>query len=648
MNTTPNDAIKSKKIAIVGKSSLFPATNKDNAFWPAIISLKGVLPALATREWPFGELIPDETLGKLKEFFMSSGLLSDGSLEGKVFEIPSEVLKISQVKPVLALFLAKQALESTKSYANNKIDKSKIKVTFNSTNSDSDALSQLPVKFAEKFGLEGTTLEAPFPSSKGIESLSVAFNALQSNETDLVLTGSISDLNTALSVIEASLIDRSSDLLNSTLTEGYGFTALRRFEDAKKDEDEIIAVISSTTGSSISLELPPMDSGSERGSADIKVTATPESYEAFKIAPQGNYASPLKNPGMLPLDKRQKYLEGLRYVSNASLSDVSNEESSLNRGEVSSVSWLGSKLAQMYQIPESSPELLKQVVSTEHLAQFARLHPKDIDYDFSNNSCLNLPYNPVSIEITESDGKIKVQGAPDEMLDWKKIKSCWVKSTGSNRFFHDLIGVLTGTFVNRIVFEDPMALYEATSKPVLFLANHQIGIESPLLMALSYAITGLPIQAVAKPDHVNTWLKFLMAFAEDSLGADHPFKLIFFDKTNPMGLINSLKQQETLEASVLVHVEGTRDLKAGQPVTRMSSIFLDLAIEKGITIVPVRLVGGLPLEDSGERLDFPYENGRQDYFFGKPILSEQLKAMPYGQRPKFVMEKNQFSRTSKR
>ncbi|HPW59774.1 MAG TPA: hypothetical protein PLK58_14090, partial [Candidatus Rifleibacterium sp.] len=139
--------------------------------------------------------------------------------------------------------------------------------------------------------------------------------------------------------------------------------------------------------------------------------------------------------------------------------------------------------------------------------------------------------------------------------------------------------------------------------------------------------------------HLNAWLTFLLAFAEDSLGSGHPFRLMLFDRLNPLELIENLKKPGKPEASMLVHVEGTRSSAANQPVTRISSIFLDMAIEKDMPLVPVRFVGGLPGQPSEERFDFPYKNGKQDYLIGTPIMPEELKKLPYGQRPRLVMER---------
>ena len=170
------------------------------------------------------------------------------------------------------------------------------------------------------------------------------------------------------------------------------------------------------------------------------------------------------------------------------------------------------------------------------------------------------------------------------------------------------------------------------------MANHQIGLESPLFMALCYALSKKPVEAVAKPDHFNAWLEFLLNFATESLGSDHPYHLLFFDKNNPLEIINHLKKPGSVSKSLLVHAEGTRSKSAGALVTKLSSIFIDAAIAQNIPIVPVRFVGGLPNDEVEANLDFPYNNGRQDFMIGTPILAQDLKKLPYAQRPKAIID----------
>jgi hypothetical protein len=69
----------------------------------------------------------------------------------------------------------------------------------------------------------------------------------------------------------------------------------------------------------------------------------------------------------------------------------------------------------------------------------------------------------------------------------------------------------------------------------------------------------------------------------------------------------------------------------------MSGSFLDMALQVGAPVVPVRFVGGLPVEPAAARLEFPFEMGRQDVHLGRPILPEELAPLHYGARKERVI-----------
>ena len=81
-------------------------------------------------------------------------------------------------------------------------------------------------------------------------------------------------------------------------------------------------------------------------------------------------------------------------------------------------------------------------------------------------------------------------------------------------------------------------------------------------------------------------------------------------------------------ASLLVHVEGTRSRAGGLPVEALSSVLIDLALREGLPIVPVRFYGGLPREPVEEKLEFPWQLGRQDIYLGAAIGPEELSPLP--------------------
>lgn len=296
--------------------------------------------------------------------------------------------------------------------------------------------------------------------------------------------------------------------------------------------------------------------------------------------------------------------------------------------------------AQLSVSATAQTEKMSQAQKPATLDEYVRLSPADLVVDSDSNQCLNIPFN---------DFRPGLSLANNPELLWKKLRTgMMTESCESRRFFHDLIGALFGTFVGRIIIQSPREFAAIADQPVIYMGNHQIGLESPLFMSLSYILTRKPVQAIAKPDHFNAWLSFLMDFAADSLGDEHPFHLLFFDKDNPMKMIDQLKRPGGIDKSLLVHVEGTRSKEAGHPVSRLSSTFLDVALVQNVPIVPVHFVGGLPPQAIIQNLDFPYNNGRQDYLIGAPIFPEALRSMPYGQRPKFVMNSiNKLGPTNK-
>jgi hypothetical protein len=88
----------------------------------------------------------------------------------------------------------------------------------------------------------------------------------------------------------------------------------------------------------------------------------------------------------------------------------------------------------------------------------------------------------------------------------------------------------------------------------------------------------------------------------------------------------------------MVHVEGTRALSCREPVVKMSSVFIDMALKVGAPIVPVRFVGGLPTEELPRRIEFPVGFGRQEIWIGRPVLPEELRALPLKERKQFVID----------
>jgi 1-acyl-sn-glycerol-3-phosphate acyltransferase len=205
----------------------------------------------------------------------------------------------------------------------------------------------------------------------------------------------------------------------------------------------------------------------------------------------------------------------------------------------------------------------------------------------------------------------------------------------------DLYFSLIEKFVRRVHVEDPAALASVRGKSVLFLGNHQVGIESLLFGITASALTGTSTLTLAKKEHRETWLGKLILHGFAYPGLRDPRVIAYFDREDPASLPAILQDLAAMMKAegknVMIHVEGTRSLSCSKPIAKMSGVFIDMALTLGVPIVPVRFVGGLPRTELAERLEYPIGMGQQDYYLGAPILPETITKLPYKDRTDHVL-----------
>jgi 1-acyl-sn-glycerol-3-phosphate acyltransferase len=203
----------------------------------------------------------------------------------------------------------------------------------------------------------------------------------------------------------------------------------------------------------------------------------------------------------------------------------------------------------------------------------------------------------------------------------------------------DLHRALLTRFLRHLHVAEPAVL--AQGRSVVFLANHQTTVESTLFAVVASALCGAPVRILAKAENQEHWLERLMqhTFAHPAL-RDPQISRSFdrADAASLPGIIAELgAEMRQTGRSLMVHVEGTRALTCRQPVTRMSGTFIDLALDLGCAIVPVRFSGGLPAAPLDVRTEFPVGLGRQDLHLGPPLSPSDLRPLSYGARRDRVM-----------
>jgi len=208
-----------------------------------------------------------------------------------------------------------------------------------------------------------------------------------------------------------------------------------------------------------------------------------------------------------------------------------------------------------------------------------------------------------------------------------------------------LMTALFRRFVSRVSFADPTAITALAGRPVLYLANHQTGIESILFSFALGGLTQRPIIAIAKGEHQESWIGRLYETLAAYPGVKLPRMALFFDRDDRasmlalMGEAGRLLQAEGY--SMLVHVEGTRSTRAGEPVRRVSAVLLDLMAAAQVPIVPVRFAGGLPIDtaNTGDvRREFPVGLGQQQIFIGRPIEIDVLRDLPLRDKQRVIAD----------
>ena len=328
--------------------------------------------------------------------------------------------------------------------------------------------------------------------------------------------------------------------------------------------------------------------------------------------------------------------------SGVSLGTTEGDKTTVKFADVKASNWFPGTLQAVYGVDAvETDDLAAAIALGEGVGHAADAHPRTVVSDGVNAVSARLPLTrfPVAVK-TQKTQATCVVGEP--AFDLSPVRQYWSEWFGVGRWpVEDLYYGLCERFVGKVVIDDPEAFEAVRGRSMLYLANHQVMLESLLFSVLASGLTGVPTVTLAKEEHRVSWLGQLIAHCFAYPGVKDPEVIEFFnreDKSSLPRIIGKLAQQMMGPGkSVMVHVEGTRSKSCRLPVEKMTGKFIDMAIEVGAPIVPVRLVGGLPAEPLDERIDFPLGHGTQDYWLGRPILPEELQGMPYGERKKVVL-----------
>jgi 3-oxoacyl-(acyl-carrier-protein) synthase/3-hydroxymyristoyl/3-hydroxydecanoyl-(acyl carrier protein) dehydratase len=195
----------------------------------------------------------------------------------------------------------------------------------------------------------------------------------------------------------------------------------------------------------------------------------------------------------------------------------------------------------------------------------------------------------------------------------------------------DVCRALVGRFLRQMHVSDWDALQAATANGAILLGNHQVTMESTVFALVASALFGKPLLTLARIENQISWLDPFMRHAFAYPGLHRLQMSQYFERSNGASLpaiIDEMSAEvRATGRSVMVHVEGAMALSCRTPVTKMSGAFIDMALALGRPIVPVRFVGGLPVDPVADEIDFPVGLGQQDIHLGAPIPAEEWQSL---------------------
>lgn len=343
--------------------------------------------------------------------------------------------------------------------------------------------------------------------------------------------------------------------------------------------------------------------------------------------------------------KRRAFLAERRAVPAMSLSERQSEGVViLDATRAATLDWFKGTLQAVYRTDSQGDSLLADIAAKEAVADAAHhaIHPAQVQVVDGQVSCPALPLERLSVKI-EQPGQRVCRASASLQTDWRPVRDWWAERLGmpQDGFGALLHGALLSRYVRHVVVADPPAMAAVRGRPVLLLGNHQVQIESLLGTTIASWLTGTQVVPIAHAKHETRWIGELLRLLNAVAGRELR-TIRYFDQQNPqqfLSLVENIKSDVDIHGvSTMVHADGTRHVRSGQRVERLTSTLLDLAIEMSLPIVPLYFAGGLPEDPVVHKLEVPYRHAAQDYIFGRPIVPEELSASPYAHRRRRVID----------
>jgi len=335
-------------------------------------------------------------------------------------------------------------------------------------------------------------------------------------------------------------------------------------------------------------------------------------------------------------------------INSGVIHKKSSSKYSLTFDDIRAIDWLPGTLNEIYGLPNniSLEEKTRFILIKEFIAKQRKCHPKKISLNSSllgNDLYLEQNHN---ISIHRNENRLELISSKETLSNNYEIKKFDItkliaKKGFQSNLFSDLIVGLCEQFIGDIIFEDFNDFNNSDN--CIYLANHQVAIESFLFSVLTYLIKGARISTISKSENSEHWLGKIQRHAENLYSDKNPLDILYFNRDKPEQLIsiveNFLTKNKNTKQSLFVHAGGTREQYEEQGIIQMSSFILDQAVKNMTPVIPVLFINGLPITNQGVKFELPYKLTKQKYFYGKSIQPDDLAALKPNERKVYFLNK---------
>ena len=295
--------------AIVGVSALFPGSEDCRGFWRDILAGKDLLGEVPPTHWLLDDYHDPNTDAADKTYARRGAFLDEVDFAPMEYGVPPNILAATDTGQLLAMIVARQLLDDAFDGPFEDADRSRTGVVLGVASTtelclhmagrlqqpvweegmrrsglepdEIDAISQkitdmyvpweentfpgllgnvVSGRIANRFDLGGTNCVVDAACASSLAAVEMAINQLSLGQADMMIAGGVDALNDILMYMcfsKTGALSQTGDCRpfsssadGTMLAEGLGMFALKRLDDAERDEDQIYAVIRGVGSSS--------------------------------------------------------------------------------------------------------------------------------------------------------------------------------------------------------------------------------------------------------------------------------------------------------------------------------------------------------------------------------------------------------------